>query len=90
MERQHPLEKALPAAVPTAEVDRQLTLRGDPELFQQLLCTRWTERGRLNMTAEDGPGRRLCTHRDARVLVQDDLEQMWGENGRCFKPFLRF
>lgn len=40
------------------------------------------------MPAEDGAGRRLCTHRDARVLVQDDLEQVWGEDGRCFKPLL--
>jgi hypothetical protein len=31
-----------------------------------------------------------CTHRDPRVLVQDDLEQMWRENGWCFKTLFWF
>lgn len=48
------------------------------------------QEGELNVTVEGGPGRRLCTHRDAGVLVQDDLQQMWGENGWRFKPFLWF
>lgn len=46
--------------------------------------------GEPTVTVEGGPGRRLCTHRDAGVLVQDDLQQVWGENGWRFKPFLWF
>lgn len=42
------------------------------------------------MTMEDGMGGQLCTHRNPRVLVQDDLEQMWGQNGWRFEPFFWF
>lgn len=44
----------------------------------------------LNVTVEDGLGRCLVTHRNPCVLVQDDLEKMWREDGWCFKPFLWF
>ena len=40
------------------------------------------------MTVEDGLGRRLVTHGNPRVLVQDDLEKMRREDGWCFKPLL--
>lgn len=39
---------------------------------------------------EGGPGGHLRTHRNPRVLVQDDLEQMRGENGWRFKPLFWF
>lgn len=30
------------------------------------------------------------THRDACVLVQDDLQQVWREDGRGLEPLFRF
>lgn len=45
-------------------------------------------------SSSTGPQRMVlavaCTHRNPRVLVQDDLEQMRRENGWCFKPFFWF
>lgn len=45
-------------------------------------------RGEQMSTTSQGSGRR--THRDARVLVQDDLQQVWREDGRGLEPLFRF
>lgn len=66
------------------------TLTGDAELFHQLLCQRWTEREAAERDHGGWPGQKPRTHRNPRVLVQDDLQQMRGENGWRFKPLFWF
>lgn len=69
---------------------QQLTPRGNKETFLPTAFSGVVRKG----SSSTGPQRMVladaCTHRNPRVLVQDDLEQMRRENGWCFKPFFWF
>lgn len=63
------------------------------EVSKFVFTTRRWERGKENRERERdrkrGRLRKKEIYRDVGVLVEDDLEEVWGEDGRGFEAFLR-